>query len=551
VAPLPEDSAQLIDELHAYQIELEMQNQELQRAQVEFVELRDIYSDLYDFAPVGYATLGNKGLILQTNLTLADLFGVVRSSIVGQRFSTFVLADDQDPFGKYLRFLLTTGKTQSCDFRMKQDGAETFWARLHGVVTEAAQDKEVQVRLTITDITEQKRLEEQLHHTRKMDAVGQLAAEVAHEFNNLLVGILGNAELVLMTAGNDLPEHLQHRLGDIERAGRRAADLTRQLLSFTHKKISRITLVDVNQVVTGSKNLLERLIGDGITLGTNLATGPILAHVDASDLEQAITNMILNSRHAMPDGGTLTIQTASKTLSASEVPPDCKAGTYVQLSVIDNGCGMPKNVAERIFEPFFTTKPVGEGTGLGLSTMHADVVNCGGFVTLESRQGHGTVISIHLPQAEGAIELKDSVVAATGRPVGGSETILVCDDDDIVLASISFLLESLGYKVLAAISPSEAIMMSTDCDGPISLVLTDVTMPEMNGFELSEEIKRCCSGIGVVYMSGYAKDDARLKELKGQNVRFVQKPASHDLLARTIREVLDRPNACCDVQEMK
>ncbi|MCH7752873.1 MAG: response regulator, partial [Planctomycetes bacterium] len=255
--------------------------------------------------------------------------------------------------------------------------------------------------------------------------------------------------------------------------------------------------------------------------------------------DKVILNLVMNACDAMPEGGTLAIRTDFTKLEANEVAPDCKPGRYVRLSVIDEGCGMPPETAERIFEPFFTTKPVGKGTGLGLSTVFADVSNSGGFVTVESRVGEGTAIRVHLPEAEGAIETTDAGAEHASRPVGGNETILVCDDEEVVLASVSRLLQTLGYPVLSANSPQEAIEVAAAYDGPISLLLTDVTMPGMDGIELGKEIRRFYPDIRVVLTSGYAEDVLRGSASEDEHFKFLQKPVPYDVLARTIREVLD------------
>jgi len=439
------------------------------------------------------------------------------------------------------------GETCSVDCPVLDTEGEEVW--FHTTFA-PARDKEGRIEnviATSVDITDRKRAEEEkrqlqdhLRHTQKMDAVGQLAAGVAHEFNNILVGILGNAELLLAASGDDLPNRFKRPLEDIEQSGVRAADLTKQLLSFARKKNPNISLLDVNRVLSDSKGMLHRLVGTDISLSTLLASGPALVRADEAEIEQAILNLVINARDAMPAGGTLELRTESKTLAANEVAPDCRSGSYVRLSVSDNGCGMPPEVAERIFEPFFTTKPVGKGTGLGLSTVFADVSNSGGFVTVESRLGEGTVISVHLPEAKGTIESADAGIEKASLPIGGDETILLCDDEEIVLASVSALLQRLGYSVVYANSPQEAIESAAAHDYRISLLLTDVNMPGMDGIELGKEIKQFYPDIKIILTSGYAEDILHASAAELERFEFLQKPVPYDMLARTIRKVLDK-----------
>jgi signal transduction histidine kinase len=324
-----------------------------------------------------------------------------------------------------------------------------------------------------------------------MDAIGQLAAGVAHEFNNIIVVIRGNVELLLNRSGNAIPDNVKQPLKDIERSGARAFDLTRQLLSFARQKSPNVTVFDVNQVLEHCEGMLRRLIGTNITMETHLSAEPALVLADAADIEQAIVNLVLNARDAMPDGGTLTIRTRIVMLGDGDVSQDCQAGYFVQLSVADNGCGMSPETVERIFEPFFTTKPVGRGTGLGLSTVYSDIGKSGGYISVESQTGTGTVVRLNLPQSQGLVTV--AVVGETensSSAVGGSETILVCDDEEIVLSSLAAFLESVGYSIIATNSAKEALVAAEDHAGDISMLFTDVTMPVMGGLDLGKEIHR-------------------------------------------------------------
>ncbi len=397
------------------------------------------------------------------------------------------------------------------------------------------------------DITARKRVEEEkrtmeaeLRHAQKMDAIGQLASGVAHEFNNLLVGIRSNSEILKLTSSDVLSEQSLVLLNDIERAGSRAHDLTNRLLSFSRKKGPDVTVFDVNRVVRDSERMFQKLLGSDIDL--NYVTAPDPAFVCANDgeIEQALLNLLLNARDATPDGGAVTIRTCVVTLGGRDVPEDCEDGIYVRLSVSDNGCGMSPETRERIFEPFFTTKDASKGTGLGLTVAYADVSKSGGFLTVDSREGVGTDISIFLPRTQ--LSVVEAASAETPSPitgsVGGEETILVCDDEQIVMSSVVILLQVMGYSVLSVDNAADAIAVAEKYEGMISLLLTDVSMPAMNGIELGREIRRTHPKIKILYTSG--NDAAHL--VTSDDVGFHQKGGACGELLEKVRQLLDRKN---------
>ena len=335
-------------------------------------------------------------------------------------------------------------------------------------------------------------------------------------------------------------DEVRKPLKDIERSAVRAYEITQQLLSFARKKNHHVTVFDVNRVVADSKLMLQRLIGTQITLKTQLADDQAFVRADQSEVEQALMNLVINARDAMPHGGELIIRTGIERLEKDRVPQHCKAGRFVQLSVADEGCGMSPEIVERIFEPFFTTKLVGEGTGLGLSTVYSDIANSDGFVSVESHEGTGTVINIYLPiSQQPTIEViaeKESPSTAESR---GGETILVCDDEEIVLSSVTALLQSVGYSVIAANSAKEALAAADANAEKIALMVTDLTMPEMNGVELGKEIHRRHPHMKIIYSSGYAADHVGICA-QDDGVEILEKGRSSDEMFRRIRAVLDR-----------
>ena len=396
----------------------------------------------------------------------------------------------------------------------------------------------------VQDITERKQaenaqdiLEAELRHAQKMDAVGQLASGVAHEFNNLLLGIVGNAELLSSTATDRLSAQERRAIRDIGQAGARAHTLTNQLLSFGRKRSTNSSVFDVNQVLVDSKELLEKPIGSHIALKIIAAAEPVCVCADESAIKQVILNLVLNARDAIVDMGKITIQTRLVTLDDNDVPRDCNAGSFVELSVSDNGCGMSRETSDRIFEPFFTTKEVGKGTGLGLSVVHSDVVGNDGFVNVDSREGNGTVVSVLLPQTTESITTAPAENhKQTSRLIGGDETILICDDETLVLNAVQALLEAAGYSVIAAESAADALVVAETHSENIPLLVTDVTMPDMNGIELGREILQRHPDMKILYLSG---NTAHRAAIDGNGEHLIKGGPISELLQR-IRQLLDR-----------
>jgi len=398
------------------------------------------------------------------------------------------------------------------------------------------------------DITHEIELETQLRQSQKMDAIGQLASRVAHEFNNLLVGILGNAELLLAETRVEIPEGFKQPLEDIAQSGRRAAELTSQLLMFSRRKNAQVTQIELNPLVSEMRRMLRQLVGEHIKIETSLAADLVPIHADAGEIEQVIMNLALNARDAMPQGGMLTLRTDKVSLDEDQASRilDARPGPHAVLSVSDTGYGMSDEIAERIFEPFFTTKPAGQGTGLGLATVFAIVNKLGGHIVVDSRPHAGTVFRVYLPEKGGMDKPPPASNAHPQREAGncdgGGETLLVCDDDAIVRRTVSESLRSVGYTVLVAGSGREALAMADSEGGAISLLLTDYRMPEMNGFELAQRMTQSMTQrqgeLKVLYMSGYVPE--LLEEIRdaGVRVEVIQKPLALKELYRRVREIL-------------
>jgi two-component system cell cycle sensor histidine kinase/response regulator CckA len=380
---------------------------------------------------------------------------------------------------------------------------------------------------TVQDITDRKRLEEQLLQSQKMEAIGRLAGGIAHDFNNLLTAIIGYADLLARRVKGTA--FLEHNVGEILEAAERAAALTRQLLAFSRKQVLQPRVLSLNAVVADMESMLRRLIGEDVQLVTDLGENLGRVRADPTQLEQVILNLAVNARDAMPRGGKLTVETSNVELDD---------GRYVTLSVSDNGIGMDVETCSRVFEPFFTTKELGKGTGLGLAMVYGIVAQSGGSIRVYSKPGEGATFEVFLPRVDDPLA-PDADPAE--RPAdGGSETLLVAEDEDGVRALICEILRELGYRVLEASRPEVAIKAMTDGGPPVHLLLTDVVMPGMDGRQLAEKLTTLQPGLRVLYMSGYTGEAIAEHGVLEHGTQLLQKPFTPDALARKVREVLDQ-----------
>ncbi len=397
------------------------------------------------------------------------------------------------------------------------------------------------------DITERKRTEdalrrseEQLRQSQKMEAIGKLAGGVAHDFNNLLTAITGYSDLLLGHV--QLDSLARKNAEEIRKAAFRAASLTHQLLAFSRRQMLTVKVLKLNAVIMDLEPMLRRLIGEDIEL--KIVPGPALGEVkaDPSQIEQIILNLVINARDAMPKGGTLTIETANVSLDAAFAVghEPFRPGAYVLVAVSDTGCGMDERTKARIFEPFFTTKDPGRGTGLGLSTVYGIVKQSDGYVWVYSEPGEGTTFKIYLPRVASASD-KAFADAEQARPPQGTETILLAEDEDMVRALVTNILQDNGYTVLAAGHSEEAFRLSGRHEKPIHLLVTDVVMPGMSGRELAERLASSRPKMKVLYISGYTDDAVLRHGVQAEGMPFLQKPFTPDALLRKVREVLETP----------
>jgi len=418
------------------------------------------------------------------------------------------------------------------------DGS-TIWMETNKMPLRDAQGQVIGILGTWQDITERKKLEEQLRQSQKMDAVGQLAGGVAHDFNNLLTVINGLTDMLLFTmpAGHAM----RHDLEQIRSAGERAAGLTGQLLAFSRQTMMEVKVLDLNTVVGESEKMLRRVIGEDIELTVLPAPALSRVKVDPGQIGQVLLNLALNARDAMPRGGRLTIETSNTELddAFAKLWPDARPGRYVLLAVSDTGCGMTPEIKARIFEPFYTTKGPGKGTGLGLAVVHGIVKQSGGHIEAYSEPGHGSTFKAYLPAI--AEENSSPKGPDKGRMAkGGTETVLLVEDEDAVRRISETALRSNGYQVLTAASGPEALRMAASYRGDIALLVTDVVMPGMSGRQLADALRSQYPKLPVLFMSGYTSDAVLRHGVLGGEENFLQKPFTLLSLANKVREVLDK-----------
>ncbi len=384
-------------------------------------------------------------------------------------------------------------------------------------------------------LRDRKQVEDQLRHAQKMEAVGRLAGGLAHDLNNLLTVINGYSEYLLQRIRKE--DSTRRPIEEVLNAGRRASDLIRQLLAFSRRQVLNPSVLDLNSLVADQEDMLGRLLGEDIELVVRLAPGAHRVRADGNQLQQAILNLAVNARDAMPDGGKLVITTSSADLDGSYVRENftTPADSYVELAVSDTGTGMKEEVRARVFEPFFTTKESGKGTGLGLSTAYGMMKQSAGHIEVESKQGKGTTFRLFFP-AVGAPALTTAPAPLRQEPTRGKETILLVEDEEMVRRLLGKLLQEQGYRILEAGNGKEALALWDHHSRSIDLLLTDLVMPGMGGSELARRLCASKPGMGVLYMTGYADGAARQPVPED---RLLNKPVPMELLSRRVRETLD------------
>lgn len=477
----------------------------------------------------GIFMLDPAGFVASWNLGAELITGYRADEIVGRHFSRFCTPEQS--ISAVVAPAFCSGRADG----RRKDGS-VFPLRLD--VSEFSCDGRRMLTGIFEDLTDRKKLEEQLRQAQKMEAIGRLAGGVAHDFNNLLTVILGYSELLLTLSPATDPN--RSIIADIHHAGERAATLTRQLLAFSRKQVLAPQLLDLNEVIGNTEKMLRRLIGEDIALTTVLAPRLRQVRIDPGQMEQVILNLAVNARDAMPRGGRLTVETRNIKIGSEGLPrhPDRKPGNYVRLAITDTGSGMTPEVQARLFEPFFTTKEPGHGTGLGLATVFGIVKQSEGHISVYSEVGVGTAFEILFPAVADAARSEPSRSGLA--PVRfGHETVLLVEDEEPVRKIARLALESHGYHVIEAHLGAEALNAVAEHPTPIQLLVTDVVMPEMSGRELAERLRKRHPGLKVLFVSGYTDDAVIRHGILDARDPFLQKPFSPLTLARKVRDVLD------------
>ena len=484
------------------------------------------------------------GAILDVNDSMLNLYGFSREEVLRLHLNDSCLGTSpySDAEARQWMAKAIAEGPQVFDWHARKKGGELFWVEV--ALKSASISGQRRILALVRNITERKRMEAeqeklqaQFTQAQKMESAGRLAGGVAHDFNNMLMGIMGYADLCRDALPADHPS--RGYLNEITNASQRSADLTRQLLAFARKQTIAPKVLDLNDAITGMLNLLRRLIGENINMvwspGANL--WPI--KFDPSQIDQILTNICVNARDAIDGVGKITIETATATLDQAYCDGHAGAisGEYVLLSVSDSGCGMTKDVLTKIFEPFYTSKDVGKGTGLGLATVYGIIKQNNGYIDVYSEPGKGTTFKIYLSRFRGEVA-KPTVAEVAEVPRCRGETILLVEDEPALLKIYGRSLGALGYKVLLAANPAEAFDIVARHSGDIHLLFTDVVMPGMNGQELAKQLLASSPGLKVLFMSGYPAEVSIQQMLLDESVHFIQKPATRDDIARKVHEVL-------------
>jgi two-component system, cell cycle sensor histidine kinase and response regulator CckA len=497
------------------------------------------YRDLFDNASDLVCATDPSGRFLYANRAWQHALGIAPAELRGRNFVDLVHPDSRERYAEAVQRAVAGETLNHMEVVLVAlNGAPIT---VEGNLSCTVQDgRAVRLRGIYRDVTERKRVEDQLRRAERMQAAGRLAGGMAHEVNNMMTGVIGFSEFLLRSFPEDDPR--RGEVQEIIRAGTRAADVTRQLLAFTRQQLLHPEVLVINDVVRGIEKMLRRSLGEDHVLELHLATDVGDIRADRGQLEQVLLNLTLNARDAMRQHGRVTITTGRADLdevyAQSHGGVDVMPGEYVSLSVSDTGSGMSPDVQARIFEPFFTTKPVGQGTGLGLSTVYGIVKQSDGFVWCYSEPGHGTTFRIYLHRAN-VRAIPAEPAGAEPQTRGGSETILVVEDEDVVRILACRGLREQGYTVLEARHGREALDMVEGSRHPIDLVISDVVMPELSGREFGSRLSTIKPQLPVLFMSGYTGDDVIQRGLLEPGMPFQQKPFTPEGLARKVREMLD------------
>jgi len=485
------------------------------------------------------------GDVIDWNPAAERIFGYPKAEIVGRPLHLLSAAEDVPELVRKLRDAFKQHGRWAGELPYIRKDRSYGVADVIVAVQRDANGRASSIISVSRDVTERKRLEAQLQQSQKMEAVGRLAGGIAHDFNNMLTAVKAYSEFLLEDL--DPADARRTDVQEIAKAADRAASLTRQLLAFSRKQVLQPRPLDLNEVVVGMEKMLSRLIGEDLHIITRLDPDLKLVEADPSQIEQVIMNLTVNARDAMPDGGVLTIETRNVTLDHVDPAWGIEPGAHATLAISDTGIGMDEAVRAQIFEPFFTTKPIGQGTGLGLSTVYGIVKQSGGHISVHTEPGHGSTFKVYLPHVDTS-STGPMLGPAMSRLPRGTETIVLVDDDEGVRAVARRILQRAGYTVLSAPDGVEAIRLIGESRGGVHLLVTDVVMPGLGGRDLVTHVRDTHPDLRVLFVSGYTEEGVRRHGMLNTESAFLEKPFTAERLAQKVREVLDAPRAAVRAQ---
>ncbi len=497
------------------------------------------YADLYEYSPDMYHTLNCIGIVVSCNLKESQMLGIPKSEIIGQPAFELYPPDQHEHLRANLRKIFERGQElQGVEERLQRRDGSIIDVSASSSIVRDAEGRPALARIVLRDITEKKRMEAKLLQVQKIDSIGNLAGGIAHDFNNILTAILGSASIMKRKVKDD-PRWLKY-VDLIETTSRRGAAITRQLLTFARKANPHVQPVDVNTVVDQTLRLFEATTPKSLHVKTALSSEPVIVNADEGQLQQAVLNLCLNARDAMPNGGILVINTRPVTVDAERARqfPDAAPGEYVMISVADSGVGIAEDTLSRIYEPFFTTKEQGKGTGLGLSVVYGVVRSHNGHITVNSELNSGTIFTIYLPRVLNG-RLPRDASSAQRDVVGGTERILLVEDEISIGEVGSDMLTELGYTIETAVNGREAIRKIAEAPKPFDLIILDMNMPRMGGRETFLHVREMFPDQKILVCSGYHAtmlDDGKFASMVDG---FLQKPYEIAEIAERIRSILD------------
>ena len=523
-------SKEIEDRLKTESALVEAKN-ELERKILELAKSENNFRSVFEGATDLIMLIAKNGKILKVNPAVIKSLGYSNVQLLGMDVRDFLLFSDN----QYTEFEF--GKTKidlkkMIEVQLICESGSILIAELSISAIRNKMAEIVYYVFIMRDVSERKKLEERLRQTAKMEAVGQLASGIAHDFNNLLTSIMGYAELATMKTSDN---HQRNSMKQIIQAANKAADLTKQLLAFGRKQMLSLQLIDLNSLVKNIRDILDRLIRENIMIETCFDESEVTIYGDPNEIEQILVNLVVNARDSIEETGVIRITTSNLILQEQyeDVPP----GEYVVLSLADSGQGIPAHLFNRIFEPFFTTKAKGTGTGLGLATVYGIIKQHQGYISVQSQVNQGTTFRVFFPKQHGNVpELRAETVST--EIVNGFETILLVEDEELVRYLAKEGLEMLGYKVLEAAEPHEALKVCSEYKDEIHLLLTDIVLPNMNGLNLYSEVAEMRPAIKVLFMSGYPDDAFIGHPTAMDHGKFLRKPFALDTLSREVREVI-------------